>query len=138
MDLLIQFEVLFDKATQNDLCVLEANYLKEGDINNELLPRKSCYSEKVFSGKEYWESILNNELSPLTYRCIQGLYAPGSTFKMVVAIAGIIHGIIDTNTKHFCSGKIGLGDRLYHCWKNNGHGSMNISDAIKELSLIHI
>ena len=71
-------------------------------------------------------------MSPLTYRSIQGLYAPGSTFKMVVAIAGIIHGIIDTNTKHFCSGKIGLGDRLYHCWKNNGHGSMNVSDAIKE------
>ncbi|MDC3176853.1 penicillin-binding protein 2, partial [Pelagibacteraceae bacterium] len=82
--------------------------------------------------KEYWDSILENELSPLTYRCIQGLYAPGSTFKMVVAIAGIVHGFIDTNTKHFCSGKIGLGERLYHCWKNNGHGSMNVSDAIKE------
>ena len=82
--------------------------------------------------KEYWDSILENELSPLTYRCIQGLYAPGSTFKMVVAIAGLVHGIIDTNTKHFCSGKIGLGDRLYHCWKNNGHGLMNVSDAIKE------
>ena len=50
-------EVLFDKAKQNDLCVLEANYLKEGEINSEVLPRKSCYSEKVFSGKEYWESI---------------------------------------------------------------------------------
>ena len=51
---------------------------------------------------------------------------------MVVAIAGIVHGFIDTNTKHYCNGKIGLGDRLYHCWKNNGHGSMNVSDAIKE------
>ncbi len=82
--------------------------------------------------KKYWDSILENELSPLTYRCIQGLYAPGSTFKMIVAIAGIAHGVIDNNTKHFCSGKIGLGDRLYHCWKNNGHGLMNVSDAIKE------
>ena len=51
---------------------------------------------------------------------------------MVVAIDGIVHGVIDNNTKHFCSGKIGLGDRLYHCWKNNGHGLMNVSDAIKE------
>ena len=50
-------EVLFDKAKNNDLCVLEANYLKESEINSEVLPRKSCYSEKVFSGKEYWESI---------------------------------------------------------------------------------
>ena len=50
-------EVLCAKAIQNDLCVLEANYLKESEINSEVLPRKSYYSEKVFSGKEYWESI---------------------------------------------------------------------------------
>ena len=82
--------------------------------------------------KEYWNSILENELSPLTFRSIQGLYAPGSTFKMIVAIAGLYHGVIDTNTSHFCNGKIGLGDRLYHCWKNNGHGVMNVENAIKE------
>ena len=82
--------------------------------------------------KKYWDSILSNDLSPLTFRSIQGLYSPGSTFKMIVAIAAIYHGVIDTNTKHFCSGKIGLGDRLYHCWKNNGHGSMNVENAIKE------
>ena len=82
--------------------------------------------------KKYWDSILSNDLSPLTFRSIQGLYAPGSTFKMIVAIAAIYHGVIDTNTNHFCSGKIGLGDRLYHCWKNNGHGSMNVENAIKE------
>lgn len=50
-------EVLFDIAKQNNLCVLEANYLKEDKMNSEVLPRKSCYSEKVFSGKEYWDSI---------------------------------------------------------------------------------
>ncbi len=82
--------------------------------------------------KEYWDTILQNELSPLTYRSVQGLYSPGSTFKMIVAIAGLYHGIINTNTKHFCNGKISLGDRLYHCWKTNGHGSMNTEGAIKE------
>jgi len=82
--------------------------------------------------KEYWNSILENELSPLTFRSIQGLYAPGSTFKMIVAIAGIYHGVINTNTNHICNGKIALGDRLYHCWKNNGHGVMNVENAIKE------
>ena len=82
--------------------------------------------------KKYWDSILQNNLSPLTFRSIQGLYAPGSTFKMIVAIAGLHHGIINVGTKHSCSGKISLGDRLYHCWKNNGHGSMNVESAIKE------
>ncbi len=82
--------------------------------------------------KKYWNSILQNELSPLTFRSVQGLYAPGSTFKMIVAIAGLYYGIIDANTKHYCNGKISLGERLYHCWKNNGHGQMDIQGAIKE------
>ena len=82
--------------------------------------------------KDYWNSLLSNKLSPLTFRSIQGLYAPGSTFKMIVAIAGLFHGVINTNTKHICNGKISLGERLYHCWKNNGHGSMNVETAIKE------
>ena len=82
--------------------------------------------------KDYWESILQNNLSPLTFRSIQGLYAPGSTFKMIVAIAGLYYGVINTKTNHYCNGKINLGERLYHCWKNNGHGSMNVETAIKE------
>ena len=82
--------------------------------------------------KEYWESILANTLSPLTNRSIQGLYSPGSTFKMIVAIAALKHGIINTETTHSCIGKIGFGNRLYHCWKTNGHGKMNVTDAIKQ------
>ena len=60
--------------------------------------------------KEYWESILANTLSPLTNRSIQGLYSPGSTFKMIVAIAALKHGIINTESTHSCTGKIGFGD----------------------------
>ena len=82
--------------------------------------------------KEYWESVLANTLSPLTNRSIQGLYSPGSTFKMIVAIAALKHGIINTDTSYSCSGKIEFGDRLYHCWKTNGHGKMNVTDAIKQ------
>jgi len=82
--------------------------------------------------KNYWEELLNNKLSPLTFRSIQGLYAPGSTFKMIVAIAALKYGIINKDTKRFCSGKIEFGDRLYHCWKNNGHGNMNVINGIKE------
>ena len=80
----------------------------------------------------YWESILANSLSPLTNRSIQGLYSPGSTFKMIVAIAALKYGVINSNTKHTCGGKIEFGDRLYHCWKTNGHGKMNVTDAIKQ------
>ena len=82
--------------------------------------------------KDYWDKILENKLSPLTFRSIQGLYAPGSTFKMIVAIAALYYGTINIETKHFCNGKVSLGERLYHCWKTNGHGLMNVEQAIKE------
>ena len=108
------------------------------DINNgEILCMTSlpAYDPNKIIKKpniEYWNTLLNNKLSPLTFRSIQGLYAPGSTFKMIVAIAALKYGIIDTGTKNFCEGKIEFGDRYYHCWKTNGHGSMNIYDAIKQ------
>jgi len=81
---------------------------------------------------DYWQSLLNDPLSPLTNRSIQGLYAPGSTFKMIVALAGLKHRIISYNKTEFCEGKIEFGDRLYHCWKTKGHGTMNLENAIKE------
>ncbi len=81
---------------------------------------------------KYWESLLENNLSPLTFRSIQGLYSPGSTFKMIVAIAALKNGIIKPDSKTFCEGKIEYGDRLYHCWKTKGHTSMDVVDAIKE------
>ena len=82
--------------------------------------------------KEYWENILSNTLSPLTNRSIQGLYAPGSTFKMIVAIAALKYGIINTDSTHSCTGKIEFGDKVYHCWKTKGHGKMDVTNAIKE------
>jgi len=82
--------------------------------------------------KKYWEDLLKNKLSPLTFRSIQGLYAPGSTFKMIVAIAALKYGIINNKFKNFCNGKIEFGDRIYHCWKTIGHGEMDVTEAIKQ------
>ena len=82
--------------------------------------------------QNYWESLLSNPLSPLTDRSVQGLYAPGSTFKMIVAIAALKHNLINSKSHFFCESKINYGDRLFHCWKTNGHGKMNVFSAIKE------
>jgi len=81
---------------------------------------------------EYWNEVINNPLSPLNNRVTQGLYAPGSTFKMIVALAGLEKGIIDRNHSIFCEGKIEYGDRVYHCWKTKGHGEVNLTKGIKE------
>ena len=82
--------------------------------------------------KKYWNSLLENKLSPLTDRSIQGLYSPGSTFKLIVAIAALHHGILNPKDEVFCNGKINFGDSIFHCWKTKGHGIMDINSAIKE------
>ena len=82
--------------------------------------------------QKYWKSILENQLGPLTNRSVQGLYSPGSTFKMIVALAALKMGVVNLNDFEDCEGKIEYGDRLYHCWKTLGHGEMNLIEAIKQ------
>ncbi len=137
-DLQITLDLRIQSFASNLLSAHKAGSIVLMDINNGnilcMVSTPSYNPNKIIKkpNKEYWNSILENDLSPLTFRSIQGLYAPGSTFKMIVAIAALYHGVIDINSSHFCEGKIGLGDRLYHCWKKNGHGKMNVDTAIKE------
>jgi penicillin-binding protein 2 len=79
-----------------------------------------------------WDVLLSNPRSPLNNKAISGQYAPGSTFKMVVALAALEKGIVTPSTKHFCSGDLKLGDSTFHCWKKSGHGSMGMISAITQ------
>jgi len=137
-NLQITFDLRLQEYALNLLNSYRAGSIVVMNINNGhilcMASTPSYNPNKIIKkpNKEYWDSILENNLSPLTFRSIQGLYAPGSTFKMIVAIAGLYYGVINNKTNHFCNGKISLGERLYHCWKNIGHGSMNVESAIKE------
>ena len=78
-----------------------------------------------------WNNLLYNEKTPLNNKTISGQYSPGSTFKIVVALAALEAGLIDTKTTSYCSGKMNLGNHLFHCWKHSGHGKVNVIEAIK-------
>lgn len=65
-------------------------------------------------------------------RAIQGLYPPGSTFKLVTAIAGIRHGVIDGETVIDCHGYLMVGRRRFHCHRHSGHGPENLVHAIRD------
>ncbi len=82
--------------------------------------------------KDYWSSLVANELNPLRDRNIQEHYPPGSTFKMIAAVAALEEGIIDENTEYVCPGYFKLGRRVVHCWKKHGHQKVNITKAIRE------
>jgi len=79
-----------------------------------------------------WKALAGNEKSPLINKTIGGHYAPGSTFKMIVALAALEKGAITADTHVFCNGKIKLGNATFHCWKRQGHGSLNVSGAITQ------
>ncbi|MFC1843649.1 penicillin-binding protein 2, partial [Thermodesulfobacteriota bacterium] len=79
-----------------------------------------------------WQSLLNNIKRPLVHKTIQGQYPPGSTYKIVTALAGLSKGVINPKTTFYCSGSMGFGNRRYGCWKEGGHGTVNLYRALAE------
>ena len=80
---------------------------------------------------EDWNALLKNEKNPLTNKVISGRYSPGSTFKMIVALAALEAGVIKPDTRFFCAGKMFLGSHPFHCWKHSGHGYLDVVEALQ-------
>jgi penicillin-binding protein 2 len=77
-----------------------------------------------------WQSLTNDELKPLANKAIAGQYAPGSTFKMVVALAALKAGVSPRDGA-FCTSVLQLGTSRFHCWKRGGHGTMDMVNGLK-------
>ncbi|UEM04561.1 penicillin-binding protein 2 [Skermanella rosea] len=80
---------------------------------------------------ETWEDLLSDPTTPLTNKVVAGQYAPGSTFKMLVALAALDSGIVGPRHTVFCPGHMDLGDHRFHCWKKGGHGTLDLVGALK-------
>ena len=80
---------------------------------------------------KHWNALLKNERTPLVNKAVSGQYSPGSTFKVVVALAALEAGVIDLNTRFNCSGGLDVGNIRFHCWRHSGHGSLNVVEALK-------
>jgi len=79
-----------------------------------------------------WNLIRENPLKPLINKTIAGLYSPGSTIKPIVALSALENDVISPNMKVRCKGKMEMYGQTYHCWKEKGHGVMNLRNAIKQ------
>ena len=77
-----------------------------------------------------WRKVTTDPLHPLTNKAIAGLYNPGSTFKMVVAIAAMEAGI-GPEHEVMCPGHYELGNARFHCWRRRGHGVLDMVGALK-------
>jgi penicillin-binding protein 2 len=78
-----------------------------------------------------WREWTRNRATPLINKATNGLYAPGSTFKMIVALAGLEAKVVTPGDRVFCPGHLDLGDTRFHCWRKQGHGSLEMRNAIK-------
>jgi len=79
-----------------------------------------------------WNAMLENPRHPLLNKTVQGQYPPGSTYKIVTALAGLAEGVITPDTVIYCPGHYRFGNRTYRCWKKGGHGSVNLERALSE------
>ncbi len=82
--------------------------------------------------QDLWQKIVDDPMKPLQNKAIQGQYPPGSVFKLIMALAGLQEKVINENTVLKCWGRYPFGNRLYHCWKKWGHGSVRLEEAIAE------
>ncbi len=82
--------------------------------------------------KDYWEQLRQNPLKPLINRAIGSAYAPGSTFKMITAAAGLETGQTSPGDGAYCPGYLALGRWIKHCHKRGGHGSVSLNSAISQ------
>ncbi len=79
-----------------------------------------------------WESLSKDKNLPMLNRAIQSQYPPGSTFKIIMAIAGLEEGVINDSTKVDCRGGISYGKWHFGCWRKTGHGSISLHRALVE------
>ena len=78
-----------------------------------------------------YKALLENEYRPLANKAVQGTYPPGSTFKMVTALAALEEGLVTPDETIYCPGYTTLGGRRFHCWKRGGHGHVNLHNSLR-------
>ncbi|OIR06273.1 stage V sporulation protein D [mine drainage metagenome] len=80
---------------------------------------------------EEWKELIGNPRAPLTNKAIAGQYPPGSTFKLMTALAALESGIVTPDMTVLCTGQMSLGNIIFHCWKKGGHGTMDMENGLK-------
>ena len=79
-----------------------------------------------------YRALMEHDHRPLADKTVQGLYPPGSTFKMVTLLAGLDSGILNEGTSYFCNGGLDVGGRRFHCWSRGGHGHVNVIQSLQK------
>ncbi len=111
--------VMMDCQTGGINCMVSTPSFDNNDFSNGVTSQK-------------WKQLVEDGTNPLLNRCIAGLYSPGSTYKILTALYVLESLGFNSDKVFHCSGFVEFGNRKFHCWKKNGHGKVNLFDAIKK------
>jgi len=134
-DIGISIDAELQKAVRNrieegtSIVVLDA---RNGEV--VAMASQPSFDPNLFSSgisSAQWREWTRNRATPLINKTTNGLYAPGSTFKMVVGLAALEAKTVTHTERVFCPGHYDLGDTRFHCWRRFGHGSMDMRAALK-------
>jgi penicillin-binding protein 2 len=122
------FEAL--KGKEGTIVVLDVN-------NGDILAMVStpAFDPNIFARgikSDEWQALIKDRLRPLNNRAIQGQYPPGSTFKVIMAIAGLEEGVLQPESRISDPGFYYFGNRAFRDWKKEGHGAVDLHKAIVE------
>ena len=93
------------------------------------------FDPSLFTGRmpvKKWNEYLEDKRHPLENKALTGQYPPGSTFKIITALAGLENGIINENSTVDCKGSLKVGNSVFKCWDKKGHGIVNLKKALRE------
>ena len=111
--------VVMDIHTGEILSIVSTPSYDPNDFNNGISQKK-------------WDALRGDIRKPLMNKAVSGQYSPGSTFKMVVALAALEEGIITADDTKACCYRYNIGNRIAHCWNKNGHGKINVIQALAQ------
>lgn len=124
-------QVAADKALEGKRGAVVAMDVRSGEIL--AMSSAPSFAPEMFTSeisKEEWADLTDPSHSKLTNRAIQGVYPPGSVFKIFVAIAALSEGVITQSESTNCPGFLQFGKRTFHCHKHSGHGATSLYDAM--------
>jgi len=93
------------------------------------------FDPALFTGRlppDKWKEYLEDPRHPLENKALKGMYPPGSTFKIITALAGLEEGLVDAHTGIECPGYYKFGNSTFKCWDKKGHGHVELKKALRE------
>ena len=133
-DILLTLDLQIQMFAENVLSNQPGAIVVMDPQNGDVLALASgpAFDRSALASHTAWQELLQDPRRPALNRAIAGQYPPGSIFKPLVAMAGLVNDRLDANTLIGCPGYYQIGGVAFRCWLRRGHGALTLEDAITQ------